>query len=191
MLWVLKRTVSMRRFFWAPKTHVSMNRQEKNEDFTQIKFAYLDLCGSRRKILSEGSWQCFCFSVVNIFHSTNCTNLPQEANWTPLGPIASRGGVCTSISKTYSHALVIFQGRGGCPDPLSPPPLDTPMLFLCVYMKSRLGQHCTHRHPCWLVDKPQIVLETKSCIFNQDLPIFSMWLWMGYLQTLTIKQWCP
>ena len=22
MLWVLKRTVSMRRFFWAPKTHV-------------------------------------------------------------------------------------------------------------------------------------------------------------------------
>ena len=25
MLWVLKRTVSMRRFFWAPKTHVCLN----------------------------------------------------------------------------------------------------------------------------------------------------------------------
>ena len=26
MLWVLKRTVSMRRFFWAPKTHVQIDR---------------------------------------------------------------------------------------------------------------------------------------------------------------------
>ena len=28
MLWVLKRTVSSRRFFWVPKTHVKTNGQE-------------------------------------------------------------------------------------------------------------------------------------------------------------------
>ena len=43
MLWVLKRTVSMWRFFWAPKTH-EINGWENNYDFTQIKIPYLDLC---------------------------------------------------------------------------------------------------------------------------------------------------
>ena len=28
IVWVLKRTVSMRRFFWAPKTHVYINGLE-------------------------------------------------------------------------------------------------------------------------------------------------------------------
>ena len=27
MLWVLKRTVLMRRFFWAPKTHALMSKE--------------------------------------------------------------------------------------------------------------------------------------------------------------------
>ena len=41
MLWVLKRTVSMRRFFWAPK-HV-FKLVGNNYSFTLIKFLYLDL----------------------------------------------------------------------------------------------------------------------------------------------------
>ena len=43
MLWVLKRTVSMRRFFWAPKTHVEIDGLENNHNFALIKFSYLDL----------------------------------------------------------------------------------------------------------------------------------------------------
>ena len=43
MLWVLKRTVSMRRFFRAPKTHVFIDEYENNYNFTLIKFPYLDL----------------------------------------------------------------------------------------------------------------------------------------------------
>ena len=33
MLWVLTRTVSMRRFFWAPKTYVKTNGKEKIYNF--------------------------------------------------------------------------------------------------------------------------------------------------------------
>ena len=44
MLWVLKRTVSMRRFFWAPKTYVETDGQEKIYIFTLIFFVYLNLC---------------------------------------------------------------------------------------------------------------------------------------------------
>ena len=33
MLWVLKRTVSMRRFFWAPKTYVKIDQQENIYNF--------------------------------------------------------------------------------------------------------------------------------------------------------------
>ena len=43
MLWVLKRTVSLRRFFRAPKTHVLFDGLENNFNFTLIKFPYLDL----------------------------------------------------------------------------------------------------------------------------------------------------
>ena len=42
MLWVFKRTISMRRFFWAPKTYVNIDRQENNHNFTLKKYAYLD-----------------------------------------------------------------------------------------------------------------------------------------------------
>ena len=41
---VLKRTVSMRRFFWAPTTCVLAEKQENNYNFTLIKFPYLHLC---------------------------------------------------------------------------------------------------------------------------------------------------
>ena len=33
MLWVLKRTVSMRRFFWAPKTYVKIDGYEEINNF--------------------------------------------------------------------------------------------------------------------------------------------------------------
>ena len=44
MLWVLKRTVSMRRFFLAPKTYVSTDRQENIDNFTYTFFVHLYLC---------------------------------------------------------------------------------------------------------------------------------------------------
>ena len=40
MLWVLKITVSMRRFFWAPKTYVKTDGQENIYNFTLEIFVY-------------------------------------------------------------------------------------------------------------------------------------------------------
>ena len=34
MLWVLKRTVSLRRFFWVPKTYVKIDGEENINNFT-------------------------------------------------------------------------------------------------------------------------------------------------------------
>ena len=44
MLWELKRTVSMRRFFWAPKTYVQTDGFENIYNFTLKNFVYLNLC---------------------------------------------------------------------------------------------------------------------------------------------------
>ena len=43
MLWVLKRTVSMRRFFWAPKTYAKKYVLENIYNFTLKFFVYLNL----------------------------------------------------------------------------------------------------------------------------------------------------
>ena len=43
MLWVLKRTVSMRRFFWAPKTYVQTDGLENIYNFTLKNYFYLNL----------------------------------------------------------------------------------------------------------------------------------------------------
>ena len=43
MLWVLKRTVSMRRFFWAPKMYVKTDEQENIYNLTLKMFVYLNL----------------------------------------------------------------------------------------------------------------------------------------------------
>ena len=44
MLKVLKRTLSMRRFFWAPTTYVKPDGQENIYIFKLKFFAYLNLC---------------------------------------------------------------------------------------------------------------------------------------------------
>ena len=41
MLWVLKRTVSMRRFFCAPKTHVQCNNLERKNHNLCISFVWI------------------------------------------------------------------------------------------------------------------------------------------------------
>ena len=43
MLWALKRCVSMRRFFWAPKTYVQTDGLENIYNFTLKNFVYLNL----------------------------------------------------------------------------------------------------------------------------------------------------
>ena len=43
MLWVLKRTVSMRQFFWAPKTYVKIDGYENIYMMLKISI-YLNLC---------------------------------------------------------------------------------------------------------------------------------------------------
>ena len=43
MLWVLKRTVSMRRFSLAPKTYVKTDALENIYNFTLKKFVNLNL----------------------------------------------------------------------------------------------------------------------------------------------------
>ena len=47
MLWLLKRTVSMRRFFLAPKTYVKTAGQEIFYNFTLENFVYQNLCWSK------------------------------------------------------------------------------------------------------------------------------------------------
>ena len=44
MLWVLKRTVSMRRFFWAPKRYVKIDGWENINNYTLKNGVYLNLC---------------------------------------------------------------------------------------------------------------------------------------------------
>ena len=44
MLWVLERTVSMRRFFWGPKTYAKHYELENIYNFTLKFFAYLNMC---------------------------------------------------------------------------------------------------------------------------------------------------
>ena len=44
MLWVLKRTVSMRRFFWAPLSYAKIYGLENIYNFTLKIFVYLNLC---------------------------------------------------------------------------------------------------------------------------------------------------
>ena len=43
MLWVLKRTVPIRRFFWAPKTYVQTDGLENSYNFTLKNCVYLNL----------------------------------------------------------------------------------------------------------------------------------------------------
>ena len=43
MLWVLQRTVSMRRFFLAPKTYVKVDGKENIYNFVLNNFVYLNL----------------------------------------------------------------------------------------------------------------------------------------------------
>ena len=51
MLWVLKRTVSMRQFFLAPKTYVKTDGLENIYNFTHTNFVYLNLC-----IIESQAW---------------------------------------------------------------------------------------------------------------------------------------
>ena len=43
MLWVLKRTVSLRRFFWTPKTYIRIDESENIHKFTLKIFVNLEL----------------------------------------------------------------------------------------------------------------------------------------------------
>ena len=55
MLWVLKRTVSMRRYFWAPKTYAKTDELENIYNFTLKNFVYQILC-------------CLMVNLMLIFH---------------------------------------------------------------------------------------------------------------------------
>ena len=67
MVWVLKRTVSMRRFFWAPKTYVKIDGKEIIYNFTLKIFVYLNLC-----IIPSDSTGCLDWAA---FHNALFTNL--------------------------------------------------------------------------------------------------------------------
>ena len=79
MLWVLKRTVSMRRFFWAPKTYVKIDGLENIYNFTLKIFVYLNLCSYnmhteefKTHVISSERVYCYIFSVLSgeIFTAT-------------------------------------------------------------------------------------------------------------------------
>ena len=43
MLWVLKRTISMKQFFWASKTNVKTDGKENIHNFMLENAVYLDM----------------------------------------------------------------------------------------------------------------------------------------------------
>ena len=55
MLWVLKRTVSMRRFFRAPKTYVKIDGKENIYNFTLKSFVYLNMCTTYYRITNNAA----------------------------------------------------------------------------------------------------------------------------------------
>ena len=58
MLWVLKRTISMRWFFWAPKTYAKNYGLENIYNFTLNLFVYLDLCCWKSHVAAQiVAWQ--------------------------------------------------------------------------------------------------------------------------------------
>ena len=68
MSWVLKRTVSMRRFFWAPKTYVKNDGLENIYNFRLKIFVYLRqkknielLLGHRRIYFKSPALLFYCF----------------------------------------------------------------------------------------------------------------------------------
>ena len=65
MLWVLKITVSMRRFFGAPNTNAKDYGQENIYNFTQKIFAYLNLC-TKYSLTGQDKLN-FERKIVNIF----------------------------------------------------------------------------------------------------------------------------
>ena len=89
------------------------------------------ICGGSRKFCQRGPDNVFVFQA-SMYFTKGRTNLPQEANWAQRGPNASRGGVRTSISKTYSHAFVIFQG-GEVRTPCPPSSGYTHAFSVCLY----------------------------------------------------------
>ena len=48
ILWLLKRTFSMRQFFWAPKMYVKNNGTENIYNWTLKNFVYLNLCQTHK-----------------------------------------------------------------------------------------------------------------------------------------------
>ena len=55
MLWVLKRIVSMRRFFWAPKTYALNHGLENIYNFTLKNFVYLNTWSINEECVGEGN----------------------------------------------------------------------------------------------------------------------------------------
>ena len=59
MLWLLKRTVSMRQFFWVPNTYVNTDGQENIHSFTKKLIILLlnqNICCGYSKELSQIQW---------------------------------------------------------------------------------------------------------------------------------------
>ena len=68
MLWVLKRTVSRRRFFWSPKTYVKTDGWENIYSFTLNIFVYLNLWWCAKKVTIE-QWQtASVMFYIRLFH---------------------------------------------------------------------------------------------------------------------------
>ena len=59
MLWVFKRTVSMRRFFWAPKTYVKTDGRENINNFTPKNFVHLPINTAPRVSKMDPNIQAF------------------------------------------------------------------------------------------------------------------------------------
>ena len=70
MLWVLKRTVSMRQFFWAPITYAKNYGLENIYNFMFKNFVYLNVCKSEAHLYTMQSL-CFVLSEMMLYVPVN------------------------------------------------------------------------------------------------------------------------
>ena len=127
MLWVLKRTISIRRFFWAPKTYVQTDGLVYIYNFTLKTFVYLNLamyiiwtiCCSYQKLKMQKR------VILNKY-----TKLKIEGQWSRRSILSNR------LLKNYRSINQFTEN-----DQWSMSSINRPTTIDCTYTSTSI--HCT------------------------------------------------
>ena len=109
MLWVLKRTVSMRRFFWAPKTYIKIDRYENIHNFTLNYCVYLDLWN----LMYIKSWaSAWDFQQCGMCHQQRLKSACAYAQSDQS--LRSSPEYSMNVKLLTEHLLEVLSSKGGC-----------------------------------------------------------------------------